>query len=201
MNRPLNHPRTTVYRGHFPPLGEFYRIQEPPLTIYDHEDRRIDLQPYGDGPVADERAALIAMYRDYDPEDRTLGIPPATPGRIEAWQDQLLAGLCVLAWHGDRPVGQAVLVPDDGQHEFAVFLDGAYQSAGIGTRLTEAVLSYGRAHGVEDVWLLVERENEPAIRLYREVGFVVVEDTGHDLEMGLSMGVGRPGEAPEAVVD
>lgn len=111
-------PPQAVYRGHFPPLGEFYRIQAPPLSMYDSEDRL---------------------------------------------------------------VGQAVLVPDGDQHEFAVFLHGPYQGAGIGTRLTEATLSYGREHGVEDIRLLVERSNEPAVRLHWVIGFVVVEAGGHDL--------------------
>jgi ribosomal protein S18 acetylase RimI-like enzyme len=102
----------------------------------------------------------------------------------------------VLAWHGDRVVGQASLVADrDGTHELAIFLDGDYQGAGIGTRLTETLLSHGRERGVNDVWLLVERDNTPAIRLYREVGFVVTEDDGYDLEMSLSMGVDREPDA------
>ncbi|WP_276259135.1 GNAT family N-acetyltransferase [Haloglomus litoreum] len=194
--------RMTVYRGHFPPLDERYRVREPPQTIEDGEGRQIDIRAYGDGPVADERAALVELYLDYDPDDRTLGIPPVTPERIGKWQDAMLAGYCVLAWHGDRPVGQAVLVPDgDEGYEFAIFLDGEYQGAGIGTRLTEAVLSHGRAHGVEDVWLLVERDNRPAVRLYRTVGFVVIEDTGYDIEMGLSMGVERPQALPGAAAD
>lgn len=201
MNRGGDTPGTTVYRGHFPPLGEGYRVREPPLSFGDREGRWIDLRPYGDGPVADERAALVELYLDYDPDDRTLGIPPVTEERIEAWQDAMLAGHCVVAWHDDRAVGQAVLVPDDDDHEFAVFLDGDYQGAGIGTRLTEALLSHGRANGVEDVWLLVERDNEPAIRLYREVGFVVTADTGYDIEMGLSMGVERPRGAVAPVDD
>lgn len=187
-----------MYRGHFPPLGERHRVREPPLTVVDAEGRRIALRLYGDGPVEDERAALLDLYLDYDPADRTLGIPPVTAERIEEWQDHMLAGYCVLAWHGDRPAGQAVLVPDgDGAYEFAIFLGGEYQGAGIGTQLTEAMLSHGRAEGVRDVWLLVERGNRPAVRLYRTVGFVVTEDTGYDIEMRLSMGVERPTAAPE----
>lgn len=187
-----------MYRGHFPPLGERYRVREPPLTIEDGEGRQIDIRPYGDGPVADGRAALVALYRDYDPSDRALGIPPVTAESIDEWQDHMLAGYCVLAWHGDRLVGQAVLVPDgEDAYEFAIFLDGAYQGAGIGTNLTEAMLSHGRAYGVHDVWLLVERSNRPAVSLYRAVGFVVTEDAGYDIEMGLSLGVEEPTVAPE----
>jgi ribosomal protein S18 acetylase RimI-like enzyme len=185
-----------VYGGHFPPLGEGYRIRPPPLRFRDAEGREIALRRYGEGPVADELAALVAMYLAYDSSDRTLGIPPVTAERIREWQAHMLADHCVLAWHGDRVVGQASLVADrDGTHELAIFLDGDYQGAGIGTRLTETLLSHGRERGVNDVWLLVERDNTPAIRLYREVGFVVTEDDGYDLEMSLSMGADREPDA------
>jgi ribosomal protein S18 acetylase RimI-like enzyme len=185
-----------VYGGHFPPLGEGYRVHPPPLRFRDGEDREIALRRYGEGPVADELGALVAMYLAYDSSDRTLGIPPVTAERIREWQAHMLADHCVLAWHGDRVVGQASLVADrDGTHELAIFLDGDYQGAGIGTRLTETLLSHGRERGVNDVWLLVERDNTPAIRLYREVGFVVTEDDGYDLEMSLSMGADREPDA------
>jgi ribosomal protein S18 acetylase RimI-like enzyme len=185
-----------VYGGHFPPLGEGYRVHPPPLRFRDAEGREIALRRYGEGPVADELGALVAMYLAYDSSDRTLGIPPVTAERIREWQAHMLADHCVLAWHGDRVVGQASLVADrDGTHELAIFLDGDYQGAGIGTHLTETLLSHGRERGVNDVWLLVERDNTPAIRLYREVGFVVTEDDGYDLEMSLSMGADREPDA------
>jgi ribosomal protein S18 acetylase RimI-like enzyme len=185
-----------VYGGHFPPLSEGHRVHPPPLRFRDGEDREIALRRYGEGPVADELGALVAMYLAYDPSDRTLGIPPVTEERIREWQAHMLADHCVLAWHGDRVVGQASLVADrDGTHELAIFLDGDYQGAGIGTRLTETLLSHGRERGVRDVWLLVERGNRAAVHLYREVGFVVTEDDGYDLEMSLSMGADREPDA------
>jgi ribosomal protein S18 acetylase RimI-like enzyme len=181
-----------MYGGHFPPLGEAYRVHPPPVRLIDGADRVVDLRRHGEGPVADERAALVDLYRSFDPADRTLGIPPATESRIRGWQDDLLAGHCVLAWHDDRLAGQAALVGDrGGEHELAVFLDSAYQGAGIGTRLTETLLSLGRERGVRDVWLVVERANQPAVQLYRDVGFVVVDEAAGELEMGLSMNAER----------
>lgn len=128
------------------------------------------------------------MYLDFDPAFRTLGVPPAGEARVRRWQDRLLAGHCVLAWHGDRVVGQAVLVADgEGSHEFAIFLHQDYHGAGIGTALAEALLTHGRAAGVKEVWLLVERTNRPAVALYTDVGFVVTENLGSDVEMALTM--------------
>lgn len=94
----------------------------------------------------------------------------------------------MLAWHDDRAVGQAVLIEEEpGRCELAIFLHQDYHSAGIGTRLLEATLSYGREHGVEYVWLLVERENRRAVNLYNDVGFSVVETTNYDITMALTL--------------
>jgi GNAT superfamily N-acetyltransferase len=157
----------------------------PSTAFTDREGRRVDLRPCGDGPVDEELEALVDIYREYPSEDRTMGLPPVGEKRIRAWLETVLEGHCLVAWHDTRPVGLAVLVPDDGRHEFAVFLDSGYQGAGIGTRLTETMLAHGRQVGVEAVWLVVERSNRPAVQLYREVGFVVTDEAGYDLEMSL----------------
>ncbi|WP_255151263.1 GNAT family N-acetyltransferase [Halorarius halobius] len=177
-----------MYQGHFPPLGRVGVVAPPPLGFFDGEERYVDLQAYGEGPVDDERDAVVEMYLTFDPQFRTLGVPPISAAAVREWQDVLLDGHCVLAWHGDRVVGQAVLVPDgDGDHEFAIFLHQEYHGAGIGTRLTEATLSYGHERGVDRVWLLVERDNRPAVALYRDVGFAVTSTVGAEMEMALTM--------------
>lgn len=177
-----------MYRGHYSPLESRLTQLVPPTAFTDATGREIELRPYGDGPVGDERDALVALYQRFDSSDRTMGVPPRGEERIREWQDALLEGYCIVAWHDQRAVGQAVLVPDgEGRHELAIFLEHAYQGAGIGTRLTEALLIYGRKRGVESVWLVVERENTPAVQLYRDVGFAVTEESGYDLEMALTM--------------
>lgn len=177
-----------MYKGHFPPLGQDAMLQPPPFSFVDRAGREIAVRVYGDGPVDDEYEAVVELYLDFDPEFRTLGIPPAEESRIRRWQDTLLEGYCVVAWHGDRAVGQAVLVADGPRTcELAIFIHQDYHGAGIGTELTEGLLTYGRAHGVNEVWLLVERDNHPAVTLYNDVGFVVTDRHGYDVEMSLTM--------------
>lgn len=188
-----------MYRGHFPPLGHPELVEEPPVTFEDETGRSIDLRAYGDGPVDDEYEAIVDLYCAFDPADRTLGIPPTDEAAVRAWLDRILAGHCVVAWHDERAVGQAVLVPDgEGRHELAIFLRHGFQGAGIGHRLVEALLSQGRAHGVDHVWLVVDRENDPAVALYRDAGFAVVEE-GSELRMALSMSPDRvaPSVSPD----
>jgi GNAT superfamily N-acetyltransferase len=182
-----------MYGGHYPPLAFDAASRPPPIRFEDRVGRTIDHRAYGDGPVDDEFEALVGCYLTFDPRHRSLGLPPATEDGVRHWQDTILAGHCVVAWHGDRAVGQAVLVPDgDGDHEFAIFVHQDYHGAGIGTQLTHAVLALGRARGVDRVWLLVEGANRDAVQLYREVGFLLTARRGPELEMTLVM---EPGAA------
>lgn len=175
-----------MYGGHYPPLAFGAASRPPPIRFEDRAGRTIDLRAYGDGPVDDEFAALVECYLTFDRRHRSLGLPPADEARIHVWQDTILRGHCVVAWHGDRAVGQAVLVPDsEGDHEFAIFVHQDYHAAGIGTQLTHAVLAHGCEHGVDRVWLLVEGSNRDAVTLYREVGFVLTGRQGPELEMEL----------------
>jgi GNAT superfamily N-acetyltransferase len=177
-----------MYGGHFPELGTEAGTQPPPLSFRDAKGRDIEVRAYGDGPVDSEYDALLAMYHDFDSAHRSLGIPPVRESRLQEWLDVMVSDYCVLAWHDDRAVGQAVLIEEEpGRCELAIFLHQDYHSAGIGTRLLEATLSYGREHGVEYVWLLVERENRRAVNLYNDVGFSVVETTNYDITMALTL--------------
>lgn len=160
------------------PAGPFPR---PPVTFADDEGRTIGI----DAADAEASDALLAMYRDFDPADRAQGIPPSDERRIRAWLDTILAEDClnVVAWHGDRAVGHATLVPDVSAWELAIFVLQGYQEAGIGTELVRALLGLGEREGVERVWLTVERWNRAAVSLYRNMGFETVDAESFELEM------------------
>ena len=117
--------------------------------------------------------------------------PPVAESAIREWLDNLLAmeSLNVVATNEGEPVGHAILVPDDqGEYELAVFVLHEYQNAGIGTELLETLLGYGQERGVEKVWLSVERWNEPAIALYRKLGFETSDAESFELEMTIRLG-------------
>jgi RimJ/RimL family protein N-acetyltransferase len=159
----------------------------PPRTLRDGEDRTIEIRRYDPS----RRATLEAMYEAFDPADRAQGIPPTDPSRIGDWLETITGERTtnLVAWHDDRIVGHATLVPDepDGMAELAIFVLQAYQGAGIGTHLLEALLGAGKADGVERVWLSVEQWNEPAIRLYENVGFRATDTESFEHEMGLRL--------------
>lgn len=163
------------------PAGPF---PEPPRTYTDAEGRAIEFRSY-DG----EFEALVEMYVAFDPEDRAQGIPPSGEDDVRQWLDRILDhSHDVLACHDGNVIGHATLVPDgEGAYEVAIFVLQAYQGAGIGTELLKALLGHGAAEGVERVWLTVERWNDPAIRVYRKVGFEPSDTDSFEIEMSLRL--------------
>ena len=165
------------------PAGEF---PSPPDTVTDGEGREIRYRPGSD----DDTEALVEMYLDFEAEDRAQGIPPVREGPIRDWLDVLLSDDClnVVALHDDEPVGHATLVRDeDGSYELAIFVVRPYQGAGIGTELLEHLLGYAQDEGVDRVWLTVERWNDPAIAVYKKVGFDMISTESFELEMAIRL--------------
>jgi GNAT superfamily N-acetyltransferase len=159
--------------------------EAPPRSFLDREDREIEIRRY-DG----EFEGLVEMYRAFDPEDRAQGIPPMGESRIRSWLEELLIEeyINVIGWHEEDAIGHAMLVPDrQGAFELAIFVLREYQNAGIGTQLIQGLLGAGREEGVEHVWLTVERWNNPAIALYRKVGFESSDTSSFELEMAAKL--------------
>lgn len=162
--------------------AEFSR---PPATVTDREDREIRIRVADDD---DDIEPLVEMYLEFNPEDRAQGIPPVREDPIRTWLDNLFGDGCLnlVALHEDEPIGHATLVPDvDDTYELAIFVLSEYQGAGNGTALLERLLGYAQEQGVERVWLSVERWNDPAIALYKKVGFEMSSTESFELEMGI----------------
>lgn len=167
------------------------RYPSPPSTIRDGEGRPIQIEVVAD--VDRWTEPLVRMYDRFDPEDRAQGIPPTGEGAIRDWLERILpSSTNVIARDGDRVVGHATLVPDPPEEraapsrwELAIFVEGAYQQSGIGRSLLEHLLGAARDAGIDRIWLTVERWNEPAIRLYRSVGFENLESERFEREMEL----------------
>ena len=162
------------------PAGPY---EPPPVTVTDRESREIHLRLFaGDD---DELEAAVRMYEGFDAADRAQGIPPGSERRVREWLDTITGEGChnVFAWDEETVAGHATLVPDDDAHELAIFVDQAYQGAGIGTALIRALLGHGARAGIEHVWLTVERWNRAAVALYEKVGFETASAESFELEM------------------
>lgn len=163
-------------------------FEEPPIEFQDREDRGIELRAIPRDRDAASLDPIVEMYDTFDPADRAQGVPPIGEDRIREWLDTLLSAdsYNVVAWYGDDVVGHATLVPDGKDaYELAIFVHQNYQGAGIGTRLIKALLGLGQSHDLDQVWLTVERWNQPAVNLYKKVGFETASAESFELEMGI----------------
>lgn len=153
------------------------------MTGTDREGRTITVETYTGGSEP-----LVEMYAQFDDGSRSQGVPPRDESRIRQWVGGLLEdGLNTVVRHEGNVVGHAVLIPYDETAELAIFVQPAYQAAGVGTRLIRGLLGYGRASGLTHVWLTVSRTNRIAMNLYRSAGFeTTVRERGeHEMELHL----------------
>jgi GNAT superfamily N-acetyltransferase len=83
-----------------------------------------------------------------------------------------------VAWHEGRVVGFASAVhyvhPDKPPELWVneVGVSPAHQGKGLATRLLHALFDAGRVAGCRQAWVLTERSNAAAMRLYRAAGGV-----------------------------
>jgi len=79
--------------------------------------------------------------------------------------------------NGDQIVGNLSLIPfkSGGNNIYLlanVAVHPAHRRKGIAKSLTVHALKHLRKHGGKEVWLQVRHDNQPAIELYRSVGFI-----------------------------
>ena len=134
--------------------------------------------------------ALIEMYEGFEPKRAAQGLPPIGRERIVAWLRQLQKnGHNLIAMWDSQLVGHSMLCPVDSERaEFAIFLSQDFRNQGIGTGLTQATLKYARRKELRRIWLSVEVNNRPAIRVYRKMGFKACGHFGPEQEMELDLG-------------
>lgn len=156
----------------------------------DREGRSHLLVPLG-GRADDEteRAALAAMYDDFGESSRSMGLPPREDTVIREWLRNLAArGENVLAWDGETVVGHAGFAPTEAAApEFLVYVRGDYHGRGLGGELTRQAVARAAAAGHEALTLHVDGDNDPAVGLFRSLGFETVADHAMELEMRLSL--------------
>jgi GNAT superfamily N-acetyltransferase len=133
---------------------------------------RIRVVPYADRyRDAFRRLNLewISAYFEVEDEDRRV---------LDHPDREILApgGAIVIALDGDTPVGTGALIPA-GPHEFELAkmaVTPSAQGRGIGRAIGRALVALAKVRGARQVELLSHRSLEPALALYRALGFVEV---------------------------
>ena len=83
---------------------------------------------------------------------------------VVALDDRLVVGFvsAVIYIHPDKPA------PELWINEIGV--TPPYHNQGIGKRLMQAILEEGRKAGCSEAWVLTDRDNHPAMAMYKAVG-------------------------------
>lgn len=144
-------------------------MTELPATLEDKRGRPFRVRPY----APEDRAALEAMYADFEPKRAAQGLPPEGEAAVRRWLDRVLPrGTQLVVEVGGRVLGHVMLIPMDADTlELANFLHQSIRNRGIGTALNRVGLELARGAGFRKVWLSVEPTNRAAVRSYQKAGF------------------------------
>ena len=127
----------------------------------------------------EEKPLLEEMYDIFTPKASFQGIPPEDRGVRLRWIEGLIRdGENFLAWQGEKVVGHVVILADPVRYdaEYLIFVDHSHRGRGVGKELTDTAIRKARDLGLKTVWLTVDSYNFRAIRLYKKVGFELLED-------------------------
>ncbi len=130
--------------------------------------------------------SLLTMYRDFQPKNYTMGLPPTADTLRVQWLRNLLhEKLNLVALCGNRIIGHASLIeiPKTDLCEYIVFVHQDYRGLGIGRKLTEETCRQASMLGKKKIWLMVESSNQAAVRIYLHMGFRIKKVYGEVYEM------------------
>lgn len=144
-----------------------------------------------------DRDALLAMYRGFDPLGAALGLPPFNESARCDWIDRLLGDALhwVAVQDDGRIVGHTMLVESGPmESEVAFFVHQDFRCQRIGTLLVVAALAEARQLGYRRIWALVCSDNIPALKLLRARAFSHARSSPPTVELELLLDPPRSGE-------
>jgi ribosomal protein S18 acetylase RimI-like enzyme len=156
-----------------------------PIQIQNRSGQTLMVREY----QLNDFAALVEMYKGFEPKRVAQGLPPPDVPRIAHWLDQLQQkSRSLLALHEDRIVGHVILCPiSDAAVEYTIFVHQGFRGQGVGTAMTRLALDFAGEMGFAEVFLTTELSNFVALRLYRKLGFQLKSAYGDECEMRIGV--------------
>jgi ribosomal protein S18 acetylase RimI-like enzyme len=160
-------------------------VEFKPVTVRTRAGKFVKVREYN----SDDFAALVEMYKTFEPKRVAQGLPPPDVPRIAHWLDQLQQkSRSLIALDGKRIVGHAIVCPiSDTSAEFTIFVHQDFRELRLGTALTRLELQFAAELGFKQVYLTTELANFAAMSFYRKIGFRVTSSSGDECEMKIDI--------------
>jgi putative acetyltransferase len=138
-----------------------------------------------------DRNLLRELVSAFSEETLRWGNPPYDEGKIDRWMSGADKGLSLVAVSNEKIVGIAAsytspLPRTKGIGGMMIYLHQDFHGVGLGTAMTERLLSLARERELHRIGLEVVEDNTAAVRLYTKCGFRI-EGTLVDAYYGADM--------------
>lgn len=132
---------------------------------------------------------LLDMFSTMSDKALEWGMPPYTKETIDRWMSNIENLIPLIAVLNEKIVGYASVFRhmrsrERGVSDMGIYLHQDFHGVGLGTAMTEIILSIAKQQGLHRIGLRVVEDNIAAVKLYKKLGFMI-EGTMHDAYYGV----------------
>jgi len=95
-----------------------------------------------------------------------------------------------LSLYGEKRAGYFAILPDEPKGSMflsKLYVDKEFRGQGIGRASVSYIEDICKNSGLNTIWLTVNKNNENSIKVYKKLGFVIVESIVQDIGNGFVM--------------
>ncbi len=136
-----------------------------------------------------DRDQLLDMFSTMSDKALEWGMPPYAKETIDRWMSNIEKLIPLIAIFNEKIVGYASVFRhthprEKGVSDMGIYLHQDFHGVGLGTAMTETVLSIAKEQGLHRISLHVAEDNIAAVKLYKKLGFII-EGTMRDAYYGV----------------
>ncbi len=136
-----------------------------------------------------DRNQLLDLFSIMSDKALEWGMPPYLEETIDRWISNIERLIPLVAICQGQIVGYAAIFKhihprEKGVSDLGIYLHQDFHNIGLGTIMTETLLSFAEEHGLHRIGLHVVEDNRIAVNLYRKLGFTI-EGTMVDAYFGM----------------
>lgn len=126
----------------------------------------------------DDRDRLLGLFSTMSEKALEWGMPPYTKETIDRWMSNFERLIPLVAVYDEQIVGYVAIYKhmhprERGVGDMGIYLHQDFHSVGLGTKMTELVLSIAKSQKLHRIGIHVVKDNKAAVALYKKIGFKV----------------------------